>query len=180
MGKTISGSSSSCFLPPLLLHCPQVPPILKPGGFLISLVQIDVQWASEQGHLLTGKRKFPCWLFEPFPNWWSSPLLWTPCSWLSSPSDHHHDHQHHHNHHLPNDYAQPRADHQDHQEVDNNHSCQWSDLHQNTPIQTIIMFSSIFRDLNADILAVKIIKHFTLAKLWRIKSIKCKSFKRLQ
>ena len=56
MGKTISGSSSSCFLPPLLLHCPQVPPILKPGGFLILLVQIDVQWASEQGHLLTGCR----------------------------------------------------------------------------------------------------------------------------
>ena len=36
MGKTISGSSSSCFLPPLLLHCPQVPPILKPDGLLIS------------------------------------------------------------------------------------------------------------------------------------------------
>ena len=34
--KTISGSSSSCFLPPLLLHCPQVPPILKPHGLLIS------------------------------------------------------------------------------------------------------------------------------------------------
>ena len=43
---------------------------------------------------------------------------------------HYHRHQHHH---LANDYAQPRTDHQDHQEVNNNHSCQWSDLRQNTP-----------------------------------------------
>ena len=35
MGKTISGSSSSCFLPPLPLHRPKVPPLLKPDGLLI-------------------------------------------------------------------------------------------------------------------------------------------------
>ena len=42
--KTISGSSSSCFLPPLLLHCPQVPPILKPDGLLISPNDPREEW----------------------------------------------------------------------------------------------------------------------------------------
>ena len=44
MGKTISGSSSSCFLPPLLLHCPQVPPILRPDGLLISPKDPREEW----------------------------------------------------------------------------------------------------------------------------------------
>ena len=83
LGKTISGSSSSCFLPPLLLHCPQVPPILKPHGLLISpkdpreewwTKKFSLRWRGytmtwslsspmfngllEQGHLLTEKMIF--------------------------------------------------------------------------------------------------------------------------
>ena len=67
-------------------------------------------------------------------NWWWTSLFMNTL---------HYRHQDHHHLHLANDYAQPRADHQDHQEVNNNHSCQWSDLRQNTPIKTNIMFSSI-------------------------------------
>ena len=53
MGKTISGSSSSCFLPPLLLHCPQVPPILRPDGLLISPKDPREEWWTKKFSLLT-------------------------------------------------------------------------------------------------------------------------------
>ena len=73
MGKTISGSSCSCFLLPLLLHCHQVPPMLKPDGLFISPKDPGDEWGTKK-FSLSWRGKTMTW----FPN-----VQWA--SWAGAP-----------------------------------------------------------------------------------------------